>query len=56
MGKRLSFRWCELRFILGPWRWMVVVYAYDVIEDTVWIVTIEDGRSPESALGSAGRP
>ena len=34
-----------LRFVLGPWRWMVVVYEYDVANDTVGVPTIQDARS-----------
>jgi hypothetical protein len=34
-----------LRFVLGPWRWMVVVYEYDEAGDTVGVLTIQDARS-----------
>ena len=34
-----------LRFILGPWRWMVVVYELDRDSDTVNVLTVEDARS-----------
>lgn len=45
--------WDGLRFLLGPWRWMVVVYeVYDDGERVV-IVTVQDGRSSQSA--TAGR-
>ena len=41
--------WDGLRFLLGPWRWMVVVYeVYDDAERVV-IVTVQDGRSSQSA-------
>jgi len=39
----------QLRFVLGPWRWMVIVYAYLEDEDLVVIVTIQDGRSSSAA-------
>jgi plasmid stabilization system protein ParE len=34
-----------LRFVLGPWRWMVVVYEYDEASDTVGVLTVQDARS-----------
>lgn len=40
--------WDGLRFLLGPWRWMVVVYeVYD--GERVVVVTVQDGRSSQSA-------
>ena len=38
-----------LRFVLGPWRWMVVVYAYDEAKDVVGVLTVQDARSPAAA-------
>ena len=32
-----------LRFVLGPWRWMLIVYT--VVEDRVVVVAIEDARN-----------
>lgn len=49
LGAGLSGRWDEFRFVLGPWRWMVIVYAYLEEEERVVIVTIQDGRSSNSA-------
>lgn len=43
----------DFRFVLGPWRWMLIVYAYDEVEDTVAVVTIQDGRS--STAATSGR-
>ncbi len=37
----------ELRFVLGPWPWLVIVYTYLDGEDRVVIVAAEDGRSAE---------
>jgi plasmid stabilization system protein ParE len=45
LGAELTGRWSGLRFVLGPWRWMIVVYVYLEDEDRVVIVTIQDGRS-----------
>ena len=45
LGAELGGRWTNFRFVLGPWRWMVVVYAYLEDEDRLVLVTIQDGRS-----------
>ncbi len=45
LGAPLHGRWQEFRFILGPWRWLIVVYSYDEERDEVAIVTFQDGRS-----------
>jgi plasmid stabilization system protein ParE len=37
--------WEGFRFILGPWRWLVIVYDYYEDEDRVVIATLQDGRS-----------
>jgi hypothetical protein len=52
LGPELEGRWSGLRFVLGPWRWMLIVYAYLETDDLVAVVTIQDGRSsaaPRSA-------
>lgn len=48
LGASLTGRWSGYRFILGPWRWMIVVYEYDEVEDRVGIVTVQDGRAARS--------
>jgi plasmid stabilization system protein ParE len=48
MGPALSGRWAGLRFLLGPWRWLVFVYVYLEAEDRVVVVTIQDARSATS--------
>jgi plasmid stabilization system protein ParE len=48
IGRRLDERWGGLRFIVGPWRWLVIVYAHDAREDVVRVLTIEDARSSTS--------
>ena len=45
LGASLVGRWDNYRFVLGPWRWMLIVYAYDPNSDIVAIVTIQDARS-----------
>jgi plasmid stabilization system protein ParE len=52
LGPALRGRWSEFRFVLGPWRWMIVVYVHSPEEDRVVIVTVQDGRSSTSATAS----
>jgi plasmid stabilization system protein ParE len=49
LGRELEGRWNPFRFILGPWRWMLIVYVYDESQDVVLVVTIQDGRSSSAA-------
>lgn len=49
LGRELEGSWNPLRFILGPWRWMLVVYVYEEPEDVVIVVTIQDARSSSAA-------
>lgn len=51
LGPALGGRWEGLRFVLGPWRWLILVYVYLEAEDRVVVVTIQDGRS-----GASPRP
>jgi plasmid stabilization system protein ParE len=48
MGPALSGRWSRYRYILGPWRWMLIVYEYDEDRDVVAIVTVQDARSEQA--------
>jgi plasmid stabilization system protein ParE len=50
MGAELSGRWTGFRFLLGPWRWMVIVYVLFEEEDRVVVVTIQDGRSSRAPI------
>jgi hypothetical protein len=52
MGPVLSGRWEDFRFLLGPWRWLVLVYVFIEPEDRVVVVTIQDGRSSSAAGAS----
>lgn len=46
VGRQLGGgRWDPLRFILGPWRWLLLVYVYDEHRDAVSVLTIQDARS-----------
>jgi hypothetical protein len=49
MGPALGGRWEGFRFLLGPWRWLLVVYVYLADEDRVVVVTFQDARSATSA-------
>jgi len=51
-GVALRGRWSGFRFLLGPWRWMLLVYEYVEVEDRVVIVTIQDART--SSAPTAG--
>jgi hypothetical protein len=52
LGPALDGRWAGLRFVLGPWRWMVLVYV--VLEDggRVVVVTIQDALSSGAATAA----
>ena len=53
LGASLEGCWRDFRFVLGPWRWMLIVYAYDDEADLVAVVTIQDGRT--STAATSGR-
>jgi plasmid stabilization system protein ParE len=48
LGPELGGRFAGRRFILGPWRWMVVVYRWDQDRDLVAVLAIVDARSTGS--------
>lgn len=48
VGRPLEGQWEPLRFILGPWRWLVIVYVHDTQQDVVHVLTIQDARSSTS--------
>lgn len=52
IGASLDGRWARYRFVLGPWRWMLVVYLYDEAIDRVAIATIQDARSSRAATAT----
>jgi len=51
LGPELAGRWGGFRFLLGPWRWMLLVCAFDPIRDRVVVVTIQDARTSSAATG-----
>lgn len=54
-GPALTGRWEGFRFLLGPWRWLLLVYVYLEDDDRVVVVTVQDARSAEAATSSPGR-
>jgi hypothetical protein len=52
MGPALSGRWERFRFVLGPWRWLALVYVFIEPEGRVVIVTVHDARSSTAATTS----
>jgi hypothetical protein len=49
LGPALSGRWQGFRFVLGPRRWLILVYVHIETEDRVVVVTIQDARSTTAA-------
>lgn len=49
LGPELTGRWRDFRFLLGPWRWMLIVYVFIEDDDRVVVVTIQDARSSRAA-------
>lgn len=52
LGPELTGRWAGFRFLLGPWRWMLLVYVFDEGEDRVVVVTVQDARSSSAPTGT----
>lgn len=52
IGPELAGGWEGFRFVLGPWRWLVLVYEFLEEEDRVVVVTVQDARSSSAATGS----
>lgn len=48
-GQQLAGSWRGFRRLLGPWRWMQLIYHYDPVSDVVAVVTIEDVRGSTAA-------
>ena len=51
IGPALSGRWEGFRFLIGPWRWLILVYVFIEAEDRVVVVTVQDARSSTAARG-----
>ena len=49
LGRELEGRWSPFRFLLGPWRWLLILYVYDEQRDVVLVASIQDARSSSAA-------
>jgi plasmid stabilization system protein ParE len=49
LGTEFTGRWQGLRFVLGPWRWMLLVYEYREADDRVVVVTVQDAKSSSAS-------
>ena len=49
LGTELTGRWHGLRFLIGPWRRLLLVYEYHPDTDRVMILTVQDARSSSAA-------
>jgi plasmid stabilization system protein ParE len=45
MGRALERQLAGRRFLLGPWRWMIIVYRHDEETDEVHVLTVEDAHT-----------
>jgi hypothetical protein len=52
IGRQLDGCWHPMRFVLGPWRWMLIVYSFEESSNLVLVLTVQDARS--SAAATAG--
>jgi plasmid stabilization system protein ParE len=48
LGPRLGGALAPRRFVLGPWRWMIIVYRFYRDQDLVAVLAIVDGRTSTS--------
>lgn len=55
LGARLHGRWADLRFVLGPWRWMIVVYRHDPGIDRPGFRSYSPPNAPERGSLSTRR-
>ncbi len=56
IGRELGGRWEGTRYVLGPWRWLLVVYRYEHSEDRVVVLSVQDARSSAAATGTSQPP
>jgi plasmid stabilization system protein ParE len=48
LGPELQGRWAGFRFLLGPWRWLIMVYVVTDGGERVVVVTFQDARTADS--------
>jgi plasmid stabilization system protein ParE len=46
----------SLRFLIGPWPWLVIVYLYLELNERVVVVSVEDGRAASATITRERRP
>ncbi|MDQ3719732.1 MAG: hypothetical protein M3350_02985 [Actinomycetota bacterium] len=51
LGPELQGRYAGLRFLLGPRRWLVLVYSFDEEADRVTVASIQDARATGAPTG-----
>ncbi len=51
IGRELEGAWKGMRFLIGPWPWMLIVYVNDPGAGLVTVVSIHDGRTSTAAPG-----
>lgn len=51
-GEQLAGRWAGSGYVLGPWRWMLIVYTLDERAGQVSVLTIQDSRTARSATSA----
>lgn len=49
LGPELHGRWHGARFLLGPWRWMLLIYEHDEKANRVVVLTVQDSHSASAA-------
>lgn len=52
LGPSLAGRGEGLRFLLGPWRWLLVIYQVGESKDQVTVVSFQDARSSTALTAS----
>ena len=52
LGATVGGIFANQRFVLGRWRWMIVIYEIDEAADTVLILRVVDGRTSSSPLAN----
>lgn len=53
IGRELEGRWAGTRLLVGPWPWMLIVYAYAEDTDIATVLSIHDARMSTAATSRA---
>jgi len=48
-GKALTGAWRGYRALVGPWGWLIAVYAYEEARDRVTVLAFHDARAAGAA-------